>query len=268
MKLNLVTRNYRWWASSLSVGKKAAYYPSLLLAYVRLAITRDKRINYIGNRMQYDNPAVPLSLQHYPYELSETILRNLSSEIKNVLDIGGNIGQFSLTLSTLMDRRVNIDVMEPNREIFPMLVSNTASHKNIKCYNFGIGDPSVDALYYTPDKSAIGSIIPENASVDRRVVSKVEIELTNDVRSVTKRKKYDLIKIDVEGYEYDLLRAIKDLKTKYLFLEVSGLGRTKNYSHSRILQEVKNKFGEYDIINLTAANRESNHFDLLLEFRN
>lgn len=263
-KLNLVKRNLAWWNSQIGTDTKLAYYPSIAAAYAR-ALTGKRSINYLGRRFEFDNLATPLSLQYYPHEISTKILKNMDIKPKKVLDIGGNIGQFSLTLSTILNHRVKIDVFEPNPDIFSILNANLAGCSNIRSHNLGIGKGGTSNMHYQPGRSSIGSLVKQNAGQKNRL-KQVEIKLTDDIARHTKTKLYDLVKIDVEGYEHDLLKTMKPLKTKYLFIEVSGMGRHKEFDHSSLFGTIGEKFGAFNILNSSEANRHTDNFDMLLRF--
>lgn len=264
--LHLIQRNAKWWGAPIGAKTKLSYYGFIASALTRAVATKRKSVRYLGHVLRYDNFATPLSLQLYPYEINNSILANAPDiKIKRVLDIGGNIGQFSLTLSHALKDKARIDVIEPNPDIYELLHSNTQHKTNIHTYNFGIGRPGMKDMFYTPGKSATGSLYISNTS-DKTVAKKTKVALINDVVSLTDCRQYDLTKIDVEGYEYNSLEAIKPFKTKLMFIEISGLGRYKNYHHSKLLSLIEKKFGEFDIRHISAADRKSNNFDILLHF--
>ena len=265
-QLHLLRRNALWWNTPLTLSEKLFYYGHIFSSIIRAFFTKKRRIIYLGNVLFYDNVAVPLSLQAYPHEIHRSILANISGlKVKKVLDIGGNIGQFSLTLSHALKDKVHIDVLEPNPEAFGLLKLNTASKKNIRVFNLGIGKPSLSHMFYTPGKSATGSIFRRNADV-KSAPKKQKITLINDTVEVTGHANYDLVKIDVEGYEYNLLEVIKPLQTKLMFLEVSGRGRYKNFPHSGLFSLIEKKFGKFDIVHLSGGGVNSNNFDVMLRF--
>lgn len=264
-QLHLVQRNTIWWNTSLDPGTKLAYYWHMFTAFVRSASTHKMRINYLGNSMHYDNFATPLSLQAYPHEITHSILSNAAGQkLKNVLDIGGNIGQFSLTLSHVLEDAAKIDILEPNSEIFELLKKNTHGKKNIRTFNYGVGKKGTQHIFYTPGKSATGSVFKSNTT-NHTKAKKTKISMVNDISKLTGRSKYDLVKIDVEGYEYQLLEAIKPFKAKLMFIEVS-LGRYKDFNHSKLFKLIEKKFGKFDIVHLSGGNSTSNNFDVMLKF--
>ena len=60
-----------------------------------------RKIKYFGRSFYYDNRFSPAILENYPKEISEINEAIDLSKIKNVLDVGANIGQFSFTLKSL-----------------------------------------------------------------------------------------------------------------------------------------------------------------------
>lgn len=248
----------------MATPEKLSYYGYMLSALTRSASTKRMKVKYLGNDMHYDNFATPLTLQLYPHEINNSILKNVSSKPRRVLDIGGNIGQFSLTLAHALKDKVKIDIVEPNSEIYGLLKRNVSHKKNIKTFNAGIGNPQIKHLFYAPGRSGTGSVFKSNTE-SIRSNKKLAINMVNDIKALTGCEEYDLTKIDVEGYEYSLLEAIRPFKTKYLFLEAS-LNRYKNFQHSQLFSMIENKFGKFDILHLSGANSRTNNFDVLFKF--
>jgi len=59
-------------------------------------------------------------LENYTKEISDIDKVINLSQIKNVIDVGANIGQFSFTLKSLYPR-ICISSFEPNKEIYSIL---------------------------------------------------------------------------------------------------------------------------------------------------
>lgn len=264
--LMLVSRNREWLTSRIPASEKVRYYPAFLGSYVRLLTTKDKYIQYFNQRFYYDNPATPFNLQNYPFEITHKILRHMKSSPKRALDIGANIGQFPLTLASILPE-IEVDALEPNGDIYETLKRNASNFKRVKIYNYGVGKPVKNAkMYYEPSRSGTGSLLAENAGDIGGAVKQIPIQLTDNIPSVTKHDKYDLITIDVEGYEMDVVKCLNNIKTKYLFMEVSGQGRSKTYDHSVLFDNIRKALGEFDIVYLMGYSSSNPTFDMLLEF--
>lgn len=201
-------------------------------------------MGYLGRKFVFDNIATPLNLQSYPYEVSREIIENTDKNIKTILDIGGNIGQLAVTLQFFLPKS-KIDVFEPNPEIFELLKINCG--KKIRTFPYGVGKKGKEKLFFEPNRTATGSLYKENSSDNEKSIREVNISITNRVAEVTGRNMYDLVAIDVEGYEFEVVKNIKDIETRYLYIEVSTHQRAKNYFHSGLFSEIKKQFGEFDI---------------------
>ena len=262
----LLHRNKEWLASDISLREKLAFYPAIGASYVRLFAAHDKHVRYFGQRFYYDNPATPLNMQIYPYEITHKILRHMKKLPKYALDIGGNIGQFPLTLSAIVPD-VKVDALEPNRDIFKILERNVAPYKNVRIHNAGVGKPSKTAkMFYEPSRSGVGSLMKENAG-NTQNLKELPITLVDDVSKVFGRKDYDLITIDVEGYEKEVVANLKGVTCRYMFMEVSGQGRSKTYNHAGLFATIQKNFGDFDLVYCSGHSYTKATFDMLIEFK-
>lgn len=242
-------------------------YYSLILFF----LTRKKEIYYFGNKFVFDNWTTSCTLQMYPNEVRYKILENIDSEVKHVLDIGGNIGQFSVTAKKFLPHS-EICIFEPNKVPFSLLEKNVKNLKNIYLYPYGVGSDGVHEFFYVNGMTATGSAVKGNADFSpirkgqKMDLIKDSVEFVSDIKAVTGRGDFDLIKIDVEGYECDVLKYIKNVKARYLFIEVSG-ARFKDFSHSDLFSIVEKKFGSFDIVYQSGVTLGLKHFDVLLKIK-
>jgi FkbM family methyltransferase len=259
--LKLIERNREWWAAGgVTTREKVSYYGSIARVYAK----REKVIRYLGRDLHFDNPATPLVLQNYPYEITRKVLANMDLVPRTMLDVGANIGQFSLTMYRALDGAITIDAFEPNPSVYRLLAQNVQGIGDIKLYQYGIGDKDGEAqIHFEPMRSGIGSIIKENAGDP---TATEVIQISGDPASLTGRKEYDLVKVDVEGYELPAITGLSGIRPRYLFLEVSGLGRAKDYSHSRLFAQISEQWGEFDICYTVHYRRADPTFDILLKF--
>lgn len=205
-----------------SFGEKIKFFFN---KYIAVALNK-RKISYLGSIFHYDNRFSPVLLQTYPKEI-ERLNRKINLENKkNVLDVGANIGQFAYTLNKLYPN-LKIWSFEPNRTIFEYLRKNCIS-KNIVKLNHGLASKSGKrTLFYSPEASAEGSFYSENMhqNYERKKILKVNVsvkELSDKfLRENKMPKKFDLVKIDVEGAEIEALRALKNIEFEYLQIEVS-----------------------------------------------
>lgn len=261
--LKLIERNKEWLSrNGVSSKDKFTYYGQIVLSYSMLR----KKIQYLGSTLYYDNPATPLNLQNYPHEISTKVLANMHKVPKTVLDIGGNLGQFSLTINHILKGGVKIDTFEPNSYVYEFLRKNVNDKKNIRVYNYGLSDSDVtQVLYFNPNRTGIGSMLKQNAGQDATMKQEIDVTLSPEV--ITKRKRYDLVKIDVEGYEMHAIKGLAGITCEYLFMEFSGQTRQKDYMHSEMMTLLEKQWGQYDIYYCGGFGIKNNTFDMLIRFK-
>ncbi len=186
-----------------------------------------RKIRYFRNDFYYDSRFSPAILENYPKEISDIDKAINLSQIKNILDIGANIGQFSYTLKSLYPQ-IYIYSFEPNKEIYPILTKNLSNFKDVQVYNFGLGNKTkIKTFYFSPVASAEGSLYQENMHQNyiRKDVKKTKVKIVKLTPKIIKKlnipNKIDFVKIDVEGAEMDVLKSLNVLDFDYLYIEVS-----------------------------------------------
>lgn len=233
------------------------------IGLVKFLIFKKKRVKYFGHEFIHESIVGPALI--YPYEISSYLLKQLpEGKLQNVLDIGGNLGQFSITLLN-MAKVKRIDIIEPNPYVFSILQRNSSGYKPIRCYNVAIGQRGKHKFYYEENKSATGSFIKNNSFQDKNSLREITVEVTDKIHLVTGISHYDLIKVDVEGYEYQVIKNLKGVSTKYLFLEVSS-DREKEYVTSELYKLLVEIFGSFEVLFQRQSGRNTKSFDILLKF--
>jgi FkbM family methyltransferase len=262
--LYLHERNLKWWRSGLPLGLRLSYYPAMTASFVGLALRR-KRVRYLGHAFVFDNAATPMNLQVYPYEVGHQILRHVrpGDSIRSVLDVGGNLGQFAVTLKHFLPAAA-LDVIEPNTAVVPLLRRNVEGLEGVRVFNRALSPSPVGSMFYEPGRSCTGSLIRQNVG-PRQGVVEMEVTSSDDIVKLTGRSDYDLVKIDVEGYEFEVLKCLAGLRPRYIFLELATQ-RTRSYLHSDIFELLRAMFGEFDILAQDGFDHRANTFDVMLGF--
>ena len=163
------------------------------------------------------------------------------------LDIGSNIGYFSLLASILVKMNGRVIAFEPIKKLYKQIKFSKKinSYNNIKIYNFGLSDKNIKEKIYLQEKNIASSSIYKknilNFSFFRGFIFKKLFETKNLIKfeNIVLKKldnlikcKVDFIKIDVEGEEYPALLGMKQILKKYkpkLIIEISNFGLKKNY---------------------------------------
>jgi FkbM family methyltransferase len=131
-----------------------------------------------------------------------------------VVDAGANLGYYTVKSGNLVRPNGHVYAFEPNPELFPFLQRNIAIngfHSICTAYNLALGS-KVDALNLSFSYSNMGGgyIQPAelgNENLQQQRHYPVKIQPLDEL--VPENVTVDLMKIDVEGFEPELLRGAK-----------------------------------------------------------
>ncbi len=140
-------------------------------------------------------------------------------------DVGGHIGIFSLTAALSSRYLKQVFVFEPTPWNYKTLEENIAANKlkkKIRPFNIALGKDNYTSEIQGVDMSGWGgsSFLREAKDGERRV--KVAIMKGDDLTVNEKLPVPSLIKIDVEGFEFDVLKGFSNILKKHkpvLFIE-------------------------------------------------
>ncbi len=167
--------------------------------------------NSIINGLQY---------QKYMFDFLE--MNQIDCTGKDIVDIGANIGSFSIDFAHLVGDRGKVFCFEPQRLIYYQLCGNIFMNglDNVYCYNVAIGHEEGVAKidkpnYHSKDNVNFGAaaITQSETDFDLVVMKKLDDYEFNDIV---------FIKIDVQGFEsYVIDGAIETIKKHrpYLLVE-------------------------------------------------
>jgi FkbM family methyltransferase len=151
-------------------------------------------------------------------------IKNLFRNKKfNMIDVGANVGIYSLAAAHIGAKKIY--AIEPGH-VYSKLISNISINhlqKVISTYKIGIGS-KVESLKYYEDLSNPGNAILVNriSNINKQKTKAIFSKKFINVKVVTldqlfKKINYqhiDLIKIDVEGMEYDVIKGAMQLIKK------------------------------------------------------
>ena len=115
-----------------------------------------------------------------------------------VFDIGGYIGDFSEKIFNKFG--CNIYLFEPSSSFYKKCLERFKDNKNIFCFNYGLGNLNGDFVLSNDN---------EASSIKRKINTKkgeiIKIKKISDIIVEQRINKIDLMKINIEGGEYELL---------------------------------------------------------------
>ena len=144
------------------------------------------------------------------------------------VDIGSNRGE-ALTSMLIMDKsKTKIIGFEPNLETFKRLDDYLCKEKNVVLHNLGLGDSRSSAKLYTPIYrkwifDGLASFKYEDAKnwLQNRIYCYNEnfLSISESICKIEKLDNFELnpyfIKIDVQGFEPEVLQGAKETLTKH-----------------------------------------------------
>ncbi|OGY31141.1 MAG: hypothetical protein A3C02_00945 [Candidatus Andersenbacteria bacterium RIFCSPHIGHO2_02_FULL_45_11] len=131
-----------------------------------------------------------------------------------IIDIGAHTGEFALFSDVYLEAG-RIYSFEPVGRSYELLTHNKKDHT----YHLAIGTKE-NIIMYIPQQTAMASAVPTGQDHHHETVACARLDEHPEIDTTSH---IDLLKIDVEGMEYDVLMAsIKTLqKTQTLLVEIS-----------------------------------------------
>lgn len=162
---------------------------------------------------------------HFGYDLEKGFLNYEEEDKKQLMalippngvfyDIGANIGMFTVYIAKY---RPDVEVLsfEPEKKVFSCLKQTVEkSHlSNVKCFNVGIAceDSNNASLYLSPENDGGHSLkIDHGDESSPRAIQHVKLVNLEKFRKENQLKYPNVIKIDVEGFEAEVLKGIIDI---------------------------------------------------------
>lgn len=142
------------------------------------------------------------------YEVdTQSIILSLLGEGDTFVDIGGNVGMASLTAARAVGERGHILAFEPNPDVHAIFREAIARNgiRTIDLRNAAMGDEPGRLELFIPDENHGEASFGKPATA--RAGKTVEVEVV-DGRTLADLETIELVKIDVEGFEEHVLRAI------------------------------------------------------------
>jgi FkbM family methyltransferase len=127
------------------------------------------------------------------------------------VDVGANIGQHTLFCSRVVGPTGNVISFEPIPHLYEQVKRSIEANAmaNVNLLNLGCGEKENSMTLYI-NKANIGASSVIAPSVDNKE-EKVTIHIVKAEDKLLPYKKVDLIKIDVEGYEYQALLGLEKI---------------------------------------------------------
>jgi FkbM family methyltransferase len=129
-----------------------------------------------------------------------------------IIDAGANIGQTCLYLAKWFPK-AKIYSFEPVRETFEQLCKNTRQYPNIRCIHAALGETEAQQTLALVESSELNTLNSEPLlkNISTGVTETVEVTTLQRFMESEGIKSVDILKMDVQGYELQVLRGAGNL---------------------------------------------------------
>ena len=154
-------------------------------------------------------------------------LQSIISDESVVVDIGSNVGSFiNLILKT--NEKAQVYSIEPNIELVRFQKNKFKNRKNIRFYNIAIDTKDGYRQLHLREPASHSSFYKTHQEEKfNKILDSIKVKTYsfNSFVSDEKINKISLLKIDVEGHDYEIFRSTKELlvanKIEYIKIEAN-----------------------------------------------
>lgn len=220
-----------------------------------------KKIPYIDKKIR----AIKPNIEDVLYEFYN------SKDKINFLDIGANTGQTIEFIERIFNNAI-IYSFEPTKNLYDDLVKKYNSRENINLYNIALADTDKQLDFYQSEFSPTNSCLEPNTSLYKEFSHGITKTLEESIKIKVEGKKLDtwfnknisnevidIIKIDTQGFEYDVIKGgINTLKdsTKLVYFEIQYHDFYKNSKPFYKIFELLYENGFYYYCHLASNKRK------------
>jgi len=128
-----------------------------------------------------------------------------------IFDVGANTGQYLTLLSqSLTGLQLQIHAFEPSQVAYQVLYSRMGGNENMMLNNMALGRETGKAdLFFDHAGSVLGSLAKRRLGhyrIQLQQSEQVQVETLDNYCLQRDISEIDLLKLDVEGFEFDVLR--------------------------------------------------------------
>ena len=203
-------------------------YPKNGISFAKIPFMKRFIGNINGKHGTFDFPHydmyIGMALREYGEfsEIEFSIMKKYINQGDYVMDIGANIGAFTVPFSKKVGSAGKVFAFEPQDLIFKILKKNIIKNslKNVKSFNYALGYKEACFHLKKIDYSKVGnfggvSLKYDNSSFTREIKNKnykVDIFKLDNFLNI---KKCNFVKIDVEMMEMEVLRGGENFINKF-----------------------------------------------------
>ena len=175
-----------------------------------------------GSKMFLDpGDSLDLSINGVYGELDTQIIREQIKEGDIVIDVGANIGYYTLIFAQLVGKTGKVFAFEPEPKNFEILKKNIEinNYDNVTAEQKIISDKCEKMKLFVSDSGIVGHRIQKMGNLEN-FIEVESVTLDDYMKKLNLDKKVDFIKIDVEGAEPKVLDGAKTILKENVNLKI------------------------------------------------
>jgi FkbM family methyltransferase len=229
--LNFAGANHTWWVVPLMNYNFTDdhYIGSFILEFYdinkNLVDSKELKIKDVFNKIENVGTRIydgfdSLWINYKQMFLDKIYDVFIDDNIETVIDVGANVGIFSNYISWKKNVKL-IHAIEPVSKPFEELKKQFYYYHHIKCHKLGIHyNSGKDFIKVDHNQSILNTFL--NVSTQTNSVEEVNVSTLPEFMDNCALNTVDLIKLDVEGLEYEILNSMNDkqiLRSKNWLIE-------------------------------------------------
>ena len=210
---NLMFFGYSVGRSLMAHGLGNIFKSGIFRSKPYLAFKRFMRTDFVvvqGNRMYLDpNDCLELSILGVHEEAVTEFVKRTVKKGDTVLDIGANIGYYTLIFARLVGEGGKVIAFEPSPENFAILKKNVEANgfKNVTLVQKAVSDRTGKIKLYLSDDAGEHTISGHGSGREAIEIDSVRI----DDYFRDSKESINFIKLDIEGAEFQALKGMQKL---------------------------------------------------------
>lgn len=238
----------------LLVGKK-----SLQPLYKKLHNIALRGMNYgLGGMIETSGELYLVNYIFFKLERNEKVV---------LFDVGANDGKYTTVLHNKFNSLAEIHCFEPDMNSFNLLDKAFGSHPKIKLNQFGLSSKKEELiLYYDKEGSGWASLFPRQKSEFSKGLEKTQKVLLERLEDYCINEDIihiDFMKIDVEGYELEVLKGAGEKLKNISFIQFEF--SFANFDSKTYLKDFFEILTEFNIYRVLQNGLEKINYDPKLE---
>lgn len=177
-----------------------------------------------------------------------TLFDRLLKSGMTFMDVGAHVGQYTLLASTRVGLSGQVHSFEPDTETFACLKKNVVLNgfNNVQVNRKALGKENGTVEFYLSSLETMGSnSLKKPPHYSGRTIQ-IEVQRLSDYMEENGIQSLDVVKIDVEGAEYEMIDSSRDVFSRYKPAIIIEFNRSAGSKFGRGLRDLDTLLQELD----------------------